>query len=195
MKFFIEWVLSSLVWFLLAYLFHYSILGWIVGFIVSFLFKEFFAPILVSIILTTIRHNSIKKQNNFIPNSFLFQHKSPDSRKQAEDSFLKGVSAFNNKEYKFAIYCFTRAINMNNKEFKYFLYRGNCYFFVKDYINAKNNFNMVIRLNPGHSDAYLYRGICWFNLHQNEFGEQDFLTATKLGNNEAKVLLDSYLHK
>lgn len=47
MFFFLNWVISAIIWLLIAYLFNFSILGWIVGLIVSFIYKEFIGPLLL----------------------------------------------------------------------------------------------------------------------------------------------------
>lgn len=58
MFFFINWVLSVVVWIFIAYLFGFSILGWIVGLIVSWLYKEFIGPM----IIIAIGDNTINKK-------------------------------------------------------------------------------------------------------------------------------------
>jgi len=58
MFFFINWVLSVVVWIFITYLFGFSILGWIVGLIVSWLYKEFIGPMIIIAILD----NTINKK-------------------------------------------------------------------------------------------------------------------------------------
>ncbi len=47
MFFFLNWIISAIIWLLIAYLFHFSILGWIIGLIISFIYKEFIGPLLI----------------------------------------------------------------------------------------------------------------------------------------------------
>lgn len=47
MFFFLNWVISAIIWLLIAYLFNFSIWGWIIGLVVSFLYKEFIGPMII----------------------------------------------------------------------------------------------------------------------------------------------------
>lgn len=58
MFFFINWVLSVVVWIFIAYLFDFSILGWIIGLIVSWVYKELIGPM----IIIAIGDNTINKK-------------------------------------------------------------------------------------------------------------------------------------
>lgn len=44
---FVNYLISVLIWVLIAYLFNFSILGWIIGLIISFIYKEFIGPLLI----------------------------------------------------------------------------------------------------------------------------------------------------
>ena len=48
MFFFINSLLSVIVWLIITYLFGFSLLGWIIGWVVSFIFYEFIGPILIT---------------------------------------------------------------------------------------------------------------------------------------------------
>jgi len=50
MLFFLNNLISVIVWLLVAYLFSFSIVGWIIGLVVSFLYKEFVGPMLIIVI-------------------------------------------------------------------------------------------------------------------------------------------------
>lgn len=60
MFFFINWVVSAIVWVVIAYLFHFSFLGWFIGLIVSFIYKEFIGPKLI----IAIGDNTFNKHND-----------------------------------------------------------------------------------------------------------------------------------
>lgn len=47
MFFFINNLISAIVWLLIAYLFNFSVIGWIVGLVVSYIFHEFIGPLLI----------------------------------------------------------------------------------------------------------------------------------------------------
>jgi len=47
MFFFINYLLSAIVWLVIAYLFDFSVWGWILGLIASFIFKEFIGPLII----------------------------------------------------------------------------------------------------------------------------------------------------
>ena len=44
---FLNWIISAIIWLLIAYLFHFSILGWIIGLIISFIYEKFIGPLLI----------------------------------------------------------------------------------------------------------------------------------------------------
>lgn len=60
MFFFINYVLSLVLWLLIAYLFDFSILGWIIGLIISWLYKEFIGPM----IIIAVGEKTIKENDN-----------------------------------------------------------------------------------------------------------------------------------
>jgi multisubunit Na+/H+ antiporter MnhE subunit len=43
--FFLNNLISVIVWLLVAYLFNFSVIGWIVGLVASFIFHEFIGPL------------------------------------------------------------------------------------------------------------------------------------------------------
>ena len=58
MFFFLNNLISVIVWLIVAYLFDFSIWGWIIGLIASFLYKEFIGPM----IIIAIGDNTINKK-------------------------------------------------------------------------------------------------------------------------------------
>ncbi|MCL5030092.1 MAG: hypothetical protein M1480_13850 [Bacteroidetes bacterium] len=191
MKFFIEWVLSPLVWVLTAYLFHYSVIGWIIGLIVSFIFKEFIAPVLVTLIQVGITHISINNHNNTISENYYLTPEVYYDKKKSEDFFQEGMEKYKNKKYDEALFFFTRALNMNNKNSRCYFYRGNSYFGKKEYTNAKNEYDIAISLCTQYSEAYFNRACCWYHLNQKGMADKDIQTAIKLGNKDAIKLWSS----
>lgn len=61
------YIISAIIWLIIAYLFNFSFIGWIIGLIISFLFKEFIGPLFIlktdDRILNSNINNSSKNYN------------------------------------------------------------------------------------------------------------------------------------
>ena len=77
---------------------------------------------------------------------------SPKEWKNAGDLYLIQLN------YKRAIYCFTKALEIDNKYFEAFLNRAICNLNLKDYNIALSDFNNAIQLNSKSSKSFFLRG-------------------------------------
>lgn len=96
---------------------------------------------------------------------------SPKLTNQRQQGFTthydQGNAEYDFGNYKQAIENFSQALNINPKDAKAYLNRGNAYFELaqhsgdpdKDYKGAIENFNQAINLNPNQIEAYISRGM------------------------------------
>jgi tetratricopeptide (TPR) repeat protein len=102
---------------------------------------------------------------------------------------IVGIRFYEVKDYKNAINIFTDAINKSvwsdlifNQSALYF-YRGNSYYFEKEYEHALDDFSRAIEINPELSMAYNNRGAIYSEMEKYELAFSDFSRAIQLDNN------------
>lgn len=61
---------------------------------------------------------------------------------------------FLKKEYKKALYCLSKAIELDSQNASFYHFRGNCYLEIKEYDKAESDFDKAISLSPYHVDIY-----------------------------------------
>src|SRR5438105_2225644 len=80
-------------------------------------------------------------------------------------AYDKGIRAFDKKQYKNAIKCFTTALSSENANTKILYFnRGRAYFEAKKYKEAVADFEKVVDEGLGFARLYLYLGLAYFHL-------------------------------
>lgn len=119
------------------------------------------------------------------------------SLKNTEDEavlyFNSGNSKYKNKDIDGALKDYDKAISIKPDYFKAYNNRGIIYASELGLNNeALKDFDKAIEIKPDYSDAYLGRGSVKFSLKNNSGACKDWEMALKLGNVQAKVMIEKY---
>ena len=115
----------------------------------------------------------------------------------ADIFFQKGILNEESGNYQKALEYYSKAIDKDSLNPKYYCYRGFCYQFLGEinenfYNLAITDINMSIKIDTTYSEGYYKLGIVRSNMKQNELACDAWEKAFNLGNNKAKVNLDEY---
>jgi tetratricopeptide (TPR) repeat protein len=100
---------------------------------------------------------------------------------QALELFSRGNFKKRAKNYKDALFDFTKAIELSPSFAEAYYKRGNIKNLMGDYSGAISDYNKAIDLNPNLAEAYHNRGLTKFNSGDEQAGNLDFLKAGMLG--------------
>ena len=95
------------------------------------------------------------------------------------------------KDFDAAIDDYTKVISLDSKDKFAYLSRGGAYNKLAAYQDAIKDFNKVIVLDPQNWEAYNNRGIARKMLGDMENACRDWKMSKKLGNPEAKIILEN----
>jgi tetratricopeptide (TPR) repeat protein len=91
----------------------------------------------------------------------------------------EGNRLFQEQKYNEAIEAYSRAINLDPKNFEAYYYRGICYGSMENYEQAIEDYSHVIELNPDFVVVYANRGHSYMNLGDYGQSVEDLLIAVK----------------
>ncbi len=114
------------------------------------------------------------------------------NRNAAMQYFNRGNDLYRQKDLQGAIGSYTLAINLDPFYSKALNNRGNVYALIGNYKTAQRDFNSALTIDPTFADAYLGRGSCKYSLGDRKGALQDWLMAEKLGNLNARRLINLY---
>lgn len=106
--------------------------------------------------------------------------------------YLLGKCYYSNGDYSDAIIQFTKAIDLNPGNPKFYLGRGNSFLMVEDYENSENDLSMALDLDPNLAQVYMSRGIVRINRNDDEAACRDFKKAYKYGYLKAVEMIQEY---
>ena len=109
----------------------------------------------------------------------------------AIDWFEKGVAFNDAGNHKQAIEAYSRAIELDPKYARAFIFRGIAYAFLGNYRQAIKDYDRAIELDPTHEKAFFSRGDAYMALGNNRRGIEDRKIAARLGLKEAQDYLRS----
>jgi putative inorganic carbon (hco3(-)) transporter len=96
-----------------------------------------------------------------------------------------GLSYSRNKEYAEAIRCFTELLNRDSSLSLLYEYRGECYYFTRDFSKCIADLNMAIKAKPFEGSLYNYRGASLHFLGRDSEACRDFERGKKLNDPNA----------
>ncbi|MBK7029822.1 MAG: tetratricopeptide repeat protein [Bacteroidales bacterium] len=114
------------------------------------------------------------------------------NRNAAMQYFNRGNDLYRQKDLQGAIDSYTLAINLDPFYSKALNNRGNIYALLGNYKIAKRDFDSALTIDPAFADAYLGRGTCKYSLGDRKGALRDWLMAEKLGNLNARRMINLY---
>lgn len=78
--------------------------------------------------------------------------------------FEKGLSEFNSRNYKKAIFYFNEVLNINPEDLNAYFNRGLARYKLNNYAGAIDDFSILIDLNPEDEEAFFHRGVAFYKL-------------------------------
>ncbi len=106
----------------------------------------------------------------------------------AEGHFASGMAAYVSENYRQAVGDFSRAIENDSKQGRYFWRRGDAYDEIGRFEQAIADYNQALSLDKDNPDFLLYRGITLVNLGRYEEALADFDRAVQLRPDQASTL-------
>jgi tetratricopeptide (TPR) repeat protein len=104
----------------------------------------------------------------------------PNSLDAAMVFYQKGVTNYEQANYKGAIQNFSEAIKINTKYAQAYNRRGDAYYRLGNYEKAQQDSSEAIRLNPADANAYYDRGFAQYNLGNYNGAILDYNQALEL---------------
>ena len=109
-----------------------------------------------------------------------------------KNAFLQRAWCYNYlKDYESVIKDYTKVIEIQHDSKYAYLSRGSAKNKLKKYKEAIEDFDKVIELDPKNHEAYCNRGEAKKGLGDNEGACADWKKAKKMGNGDAKILLEN----
>ncbi len=103
------------------------------------------------------------------------------SQKNAGEYFLEAYYLQNLKNYKEAIFNYTKAIEILPNYYSAYIERAECKFYLKDYRGAILDYTKAIEINPNDAESYYSRGGCKFILNDKNGACLDWSKVGELG--------------
>lgn len=94
--------------------------------------------------------------------------------------YNNGLESYKSKDFKEAVYNFTKAIASNPAHTDAYYQRGRTYLELKYYVQALVDFDKTIELNPKHTKAYYTRGYAKFLMKNYRGSVSDFNFAIEI---------------
>lgn len=104
--------------------------------------------------------------------------------------FNRGFEHMKSMEFGKAVYCYTKAIEINPKYKEAYFDRGNAYIYLSSFTEAVADFRKVIRMDPGYADAYYCLGLGYFLMDDGDNAHAGFKRACTLGLERAYAKLE-----
>lgn len=104
----------------------------------------------------------------------------------------KGIAKSESGNFRGAILDFNKAIELDQQNYFFYLFRGNAKKSLGDFRGAILDFNKSIELNPKNGGFYLSRGKAKYLIGLKNEGCLDFSKSGELGNADAYDLIKSY---
>lgn len=95
-------------------------------------------------------------------------------------------------DYKDALLIYSKMIDNDGGNPRYFTDRGDTYFLSKSWELAVSDYGMALDIEPGNSQNWLNKGLSHIYLNQKETGCYCFRMAVKTGNTDASQLIEKY---
>ncbi len=92
--------------------------------------------------------------------------------------------------YNSALRYYSKCLEANSGEPRFYIDRADTYFMVKSWELAANDYGMALDLNPDNSESWLNKGISHLNLRQEDTGCFCLKMAQKMGDDRASFLLE-----
>jgi tetratricopeptide (TPR) repeat protein len=103
-----------------------------------------------------------------------------------------GMIHYDNGNYFDAINCFNNSLKINQKDARYFAFRGATYLKTRTYNYAWKDLAMALDLDPNDSQTYVNKGLAALNTGKNDDACFCFDMAKKLGNKEGFNYAEKY---
>lgn len=82
--------------------------------------------------------------------------------------FSRAIVLINTFQHDLAIEELSKLIANNPSVSKYFVNRGNCFYSLKQYLEASNDYSMALDIDPNEADAWFKMGWSFYHLEQYE---------------------------
>ena len=104
--------------------------------------------------------------------------------------FNRGFEHMKSMEFGKAVYCYTKAIEINPKYKEAYFDRGNAYIYLSLFAEAVADFRKVIRMDPDYADAYYCLGFASLLMGDVNNAKEGFRRACALGLERACAKLE-----
>jgi len=154
------------------------------------------APFLILSVYSPVLSEEIRNQESrgFASNSnetYIAEVYVPDN---AEEYFERGLSKFEEKNYRGAISDYKRAIKLDPNVSRYYSYRGEAEIGRSNYRNAIKDYNKAIKLMPDEAVLYNNRGYSKEQIKDYEGAIIDYTKSIELGPS-SKFIAIAYSHR